>query len=142
MDKPSIPSNFSRKFILGVVIAATPLAGCDAIARFEQNTLANELASTSVPADERSAFDMALASRSSADAEAFLRKYPSSPLVRTLLLRLPPATLRRIDRDAVDDVSPSLLNALPFHVRQALGLIVPSDNDSSSSSSGSDGYSG
>jgi hypothetical protein len=142
MDKPSRPSNLSKKLLLGVVVAATPLAGCDLISQIQQQPLSNELASVSAPANERSAFDMAVASRSPADAEAFLRNYPDSELVRTLLTRLPVPTLQRIDDDAVALVSPTVLNLLPFHVRQALGLIAPSSNDRSSSSSGSDGYSG
>jgi hypothetical protein len=141
MEKPSRPGILSKKLLLGVIVAATPLAGCDILTRFEQQSLASELASVSVPAAERSAFDAALASRSAADAEAFLRRYPDSELVRTLLVRLPTPALQRIDRGAVDLVGSSLLNGLPFRVKQALGLIVESDNGNGSSSS-DDGYSG
>ena len=138
MAKPSRSSDLSKKILLGVVIAATPVAGCDVAMT---NGPTNAQYPINVPADEKAAFDAALASGRAADVDAFLRRYSSSQLVRGLLVRSPTATLQRVDASAVSLVDQAVLNSLPFPVQQALGLVTRRTSNRLQASD-SDGYSG
>ena len=97
-----------RKLLLGVVIAAMPLAGCEVYTQ----------------PSERSAYSAAMASRSVTDANAFLLRYPSSPLARQLLVSLPPETLKRLSRPAVTGLAPEVVRSLPANVAALLGLVA------------------
>lgn len=86
-----------------------PLAGCDPV----------------YTAQEQAAYDQAATGRSVAAVNDFLRKYPDSPLVRQLLTGLPPATLKRLSKSAVQGLSPDVVRSLPPDILALLGLTRP-----------------
>ena len=143
MAKPSKPHNLSKKFLMGVALSAIPLAGCTSIAPTD-GTAANAPVGTSVSAtaEEAALFKRANSLRTVAAAEQFLRAYPDSELVRSLLTRLPQSTLRGIDGEVVDEIPRSVINSLPFNVKQALAVQTERQGNVSGNSGPSDGYSG
>jgi hypothetical protein len=150
LAKPSKSVNLSKMFLMGVAVSVIPLAGCSPVA-LEGGAGTQEPVETSasVTAEEAALFERARSLGTVAAAEQFLRAYPNSELVRSLLMRLPRTTLRGIDDSLVEKLSPSMINSLPFSVKQALGVEAGRENDSDQSGSGSgsrsgssDGYSG
>lgn len=135
MAKPSRSRHFSTKLLLGVAVSTLPLAGCD-IAPAETEQV--ETAAAAAPQQERAAFQRARDAGTVSAVEDFLRAYPNGELVRRLLTTVSPATLRRIDRGLVSQISPSVIGSLPFDVRQALGVKLRNDSESAAV----DGYSG
>lgn len=67
-------------------------------------------------------FDQAAQSGNAARINAFLRAYPESPLVRSLLMNLPPETLQLVDRNSLSAISPTTIRSLPPNTRRSLGL--------------------
>lgn len=141
MAKPSKPHSLSKKFLMGVALSVVPLAGCTQLGLdFGVDAQSPVETSVAVSAEEAAAFERARSLGTVPAAEQFLRTYPNSELVRSLLRRLPRTTLRGIDDELVEKISPAVINSLPFSVRQALGVSV--ENESNGDSGASDGYSG
>lgn len=125
---------------MGVAVASLPLAGCTLFESEQYRAQAKAPSDIVVSADEAALYEQARASGNVTLADEFLRAYPSSELIRSLLTRLPHSTLRRIDRKYVNALSPSLVQTLPADVKQSLGIISARGGDRSDRSS--DGYSG
>ena len=109
------------------------------------DTVPNASVQTNVTAtaEEAALFERARSLGTVAAAEQFLRAYPDSDLVRSLLTRLPRNTLRGIDEGVVDGIPQSMISSLPFSVKQALGVQNELESSGESRDSGaSDGYSG
>ena len=144
MAKPAKPHNLSKKFLMGVALSAVPLAGCTSLEP-PGDTVPNASDQTNVTAtaEEAALFERARSLGTVAAAEQFLRAYPDSDLVRSLLTRLPRNTLRGIDEGVVDGIPQSMISSLPFSVKQALGVQNELESSGESRDSGaSDGYSG
>lgn len=140
MAKPSKPHNLSKKFLMGVALSAVPLAGCAPLGPTANATVETNVTAT---AEEAALFERARSLGTVAAAEQFLRAYPDSELVRSLLTRLPQTTLRGIDDGLVDEIPQSVINSLPFSVKQSLGVQTEERSGGDSGGSGaSDGYSG
>lgn len=144
MAKPSKPHSLSKKFLMGVALSVVPLAGCTELgldAGVDPKSPVE--ASAAVTPEEAALFERARSTGTVAAAEQFLRTYPKSELVRSLLTRLPRTTLRGIDDQLVDKISPAVISSLPFNVKQALGVRAEHESNGDSGGSGaSDGYSG
>lgn len=125
-----------RQLIMGVALGTIPLVGCTP--EDYQNALNSTRsdATIGVEQEERALFDRAIETRDVALANEFLEKYPSSKLVRKLLLSLPPETLKRLSRPIVSSVSTRTLESLPNNVRIQLGLVPIESEDRDSPSSG------
>ncbi len=140
MAKPAKSQNLSKKFLLGLALTALPLAGCDLNAPSGRGgAAATNQASTVATADEAAQFERARELQTVASAEAFLQTYPNSNLTGRLLRALPSPILRRINDEIVNKIDPSVIDDLPFRVKQALGFIMRNE---SSDGNSSDGYSG
>ena len=92
-------------------------------------------------AGELAAFERARNQGTVAAVEAFLRDYPGSGLTRRMLVDQSPATLQGIDDGLVAELDPSIVNSLPFRVKQLLGILVPATVQEDRPGP-SDGYSG
>ena len=125
---------------MGVTLSVVPLTGGCTVYPFDEWFGIQPAAETSaaVTAEETALFERALSQGTVASAEQFLTTYPDSQLVRSLLTRSNRTTLRGINDKIVDDLSPSVVNSLPFDVKQALGIETERSGDSGSSN----GYSG
>ncbi len=110
--------------MLGVAIGATPILGAVTLA--QDLPPAPVLAQAEIDPLERQMFEQAAQSGDPARINAFLRAYPDSPLVRSLLVNLPPETLQFIERSALSLVGPAVVRSLPIALRQSLGLPAPS----------------
>jgi hypothetical protein len=75
-----------------------------------------------ISAQERAMFEQAAQSGNAARINAFLRAYPESPLVRSLLMNLPPETLQLVDRNSLSGISTTTIRSLPPNTRRSLGL--------------------
>jgi hypothetical protein len=141
MAKPSRPHNLSKKFLMGVALSVVPLAGCVELGNENGlNDVAPIETSDAVTAKEVALFERAKSLRTVAAAEQFLRTYPDSELVRSLLTRLPESTLRGVGDDLVKRIPQSVINSLPFSVQQALGITASAKK--SQNSGAADGYGG
>ena len=98
--------SFGRSLLLGTVLATLPLAACDIV---------------NYSPKQQAMYSQVVTTKDPVLASDFLRKYPDSPLVRNLLVSLPPAALRRLSKDAVDGISPSILGTLPADILVILG---------------------
>ncbi|MEP2029784.1 MAG: hypothetical protein ABJI96_13870 [Paracoccaceae bacterium] len=125
---------------MGVTLSVVPLAGgCTDFSIDDWfNIQPAAQTSAAVTAEETALFERALSQGTVASAEQFLTTYPDSELVRSLLTRSTRTTLRGIDDKVVDDLSPSVVNSLPYDVKQALGI----ETERSGDAGGSNGYSG
>ncbi len=110
--------------LLGVAIGATPILGAATLA--QDLPPAPVLAQAETDPMERQMFEQAAQSGDPARINAFLRAYPDSPLVRSLLVNLPPETLQFLESSALLQVSPAVVRSLPIALRQSLGLPAPS----------------
>lgn len=103
-------TSIGRSLLLGVVLTAVPLAGCDTV---------------SYPPGQQTMYTQVVTTKDPALASNFIRMYPDSPLVRNVLLSLPPASLKRLSRDAVARIPPATLSTLPAAVVTLLGAAPP-----------------
>ena len=107
---PKSRISIGRGLLLSAVLVAVPLAGCDtAMYSPQQQAMYSQVVTTKNPAL----------------ASDFIRKYPDSPLIRNILLSLPPAALKRLSKDAVTKIPPATLKTLPADVVALLGLAPP-----------------
>jgi hypothetical protein len=107
-----------RKLLLGVALGATPIVGIQPAGAQEQLIQVQ----AEISAQERAMFDQAAQSGNAARINAFLRAYPESPLVRSLLMNLPPETLQLVDRNSLSGISSTTIRSLPPTTRRSLGL--------------------
>lgn len=125
--------------MLSVAIGATPVIGAIATAQEGPPILAQ----AEIGAQERALFEQAAQSGNAGRINAFLRTYPDSPLVRALLVNLPPETLQLVEPSSLALVNPATLRTLPITVRLSLGLGAPSNlNDQPGTGGTIDGYAG
>lgn len=117
MKKGSALSHVGRGLLLGVAVGALPIAGCT-----EYPDSLRYLTMTPVTTGEKQLYEQARASQNPELVSQFLVEYPSSRLIRNLLLSLDPAELQRISPSAVAGVDPDILASLPPSVRMQLGL--------------------
>ena len=144
MAKPAKPHNLSKKFLMGVALSAFTLAVFTSLEPpLDTVPYASVQTNVTATAEEAALFERARSLGTVAAAEQFLRAYPDSDLVRSLLTRLPRNTLRGIDEGVVDGIPQSMISSLPFSVKQALGVQNELESSGESRDSGaSDGYSG
>ena len=102
--------SIGRGLLLSAVLTAVPLAGCDTAMYSPQ---------------QQAMYSQVVATKNPALASDFIRKYPDSPLIRNILLSLPPAALKRLSKDAVTKIPPDILKTLPADVVALLGLSGP-----------------
>ncbi len=124
---------------MGVAVATIPLAGCDPQTGGGENTSGAPV--LTAPAEEIALYERARAAGTVAAAEAFLRSFPNSVLVRNLLRSVPTTTLSRLDARTVRSLDPALVNSLPLNVQRALSRDERSGGEQNGSDP-SDGYSG
>lgn len=138
MARTPKPRNLRNTLLMGVAVTALPLAGCELIA---PDGAAAPPASVSVPQAEAAAFRRARDAGTVAAAEEFLRAYPDGALVRRLLNTADLALVQQISPAVVSQLNDATVQALPFRVRQALGVTGQPVGDDGGSAP-SDGYSG
>jgi hypothetical protein len=137
MAKPVKSGRLGRNLLIGVALGTVPIVGC---APRSAPLDAPTGAITTVQPEERALFDQASQSGNIALIDRFLRTYPESPLVRRLLVNLPPETLGQIDRTSLVRLNAPTIRSLPPDIRLALGLAIPATKGGSGASS--DGYAG
>jgi hypothetical protein len=104
MDKIGTLSTVTRTIMLGVGLGA--LSGC---ASDQARQAPMQMAQS---ADEQEALQAALASRSPREATVFLRRFPQSRSIPSLLSALPPGSLHAIPRSAVANLPRQVLSRI------------------------------
>ena len=132
MARPTKSRALGRKLLLGVALGATPVVGIQTSSAQEQLVQVQ----AEISAQERAMFERAAQSGNAARINAFLRAYPESPLVRSLLMNLPPETLQLVDRNSLSGISPTTIRSLPPGTRSSLGLDGSSTGSGGSSNPG------
>ncbi|MEM9032127.1 MAG: hypothetical protein AAGB18_05725 [Pseudomonadota bacterium] len=127
MAKPVKSRVLGKNLLLSVAIGATPIVGAAQEVAPQGDEVV--LAQANVSGEERSAFDRAAQTGSTALINQFLRQYPNSSLVPQLLQNLPPETLQFVDRGALASISPSSLRSLSPDVRAAIGFESSGNED-------------
>ncbi len=103
-------TSIGRGLLLSVVLTAVPLAGCDTVF---------------YPPGQQAMYTQVVTTKDPALAGNFIRMYPDSPLVRNVLLSLPPSSLKRLSKDAVARIPPETLKTLPADIVTLLGTAPP-----------------
>ncbi len=116
---PSRLRNASRALLLGVSVSTLALGGCQTGQTAGPTTAAAPVATEM---SERALYDEALRSRDPRVVSSFLRQYPESGLVVSLLTSMPASALGRVSRRDVSRLPESTIRRLPPNVRAALGL--------------------